>query len=57
MYIEPNTDSSNSNEVLLLYKNWLEKAVIQSSGTPGNGHPYLIMCLDKLNELMNDKKE
>jgi len=46
-----------SDEVLSEFRTWLEKAIMSSCGTPGNGHSYLIQCLDKLDELLLPKSK
>ncbi len=46
-----------SEEILTQYKEWLEHVVHQRYGAPYNGLPYFTLCLEKLNELMQNKNE
>jgi len=53
--IVPDAPEVNSDEVLSKFREWLKIAIWHSCGTPGNGHPYLIKCMDKLDELSSSK--
>jgi len=53
--IVPDTPERSPEEVLSEFRSWLDKSIHCTCGTPGNGHPYLIQCLDKLDELSSSK--
>lgn len=45
----------NSDDVLKEFKECLEKMIHATAGTPGNGHMYLIRCIDELNKIEYSK--
>jgi hypothetical protein len=54
--IVPDAPELNPEEILSEFRDWLEKAIRYSCGTPRNGYPYLVQCMGKLNELSSSKQ-
>lgn len=49
--IVPDAPELSPEEVLSEFRTWLETEIHHTNRTPGNAHPYLIQCMEKLNEL------
>lgn len=49
--IVPDAPELNPEEILSEFRDWLENGIRKSNRTPGNGHRYLLECVNKLDEL------